>query len=425
MQPGGLAWFQPFHGKGMAIIILLVLINIVNFIDRQLPFILMNSIKIDLGLTDTQIGLMAGLTFAIVYSVMGLPLAWLADRWSPRKVLVIALSFWSVMTALGGLATSFLHLAAARVGVAGAEAASTPTSHAFISRSFAPSRRALTLALFSLGVPIGSTLGLVLGGWINDLANWRVAFFIVGLPGLALAVIAWFVLPELGKTKGEPKLAMPYWGDVAYLFRLRSFRNMALASSLYAIGSYAMNVFASSFFIRVHGLTTAQAGMAFGLAFGLGGGLGTFAGGYFGDKIGLKDPRWRQWIPAIGQLLSAPTAAVTWLCGETWLSIVALILTYFFGLLYFAPSFATAQMLAPDRMRATSSAVLLFCLTLVGSSVGPIVVGKVSDMLVPTYGATSLRYAMALMVVTMLWSAWHYHLAARALPGDLARPAVA
>ena len=411
---------EPLKGSGLLFLSLLALINVVNFIDRQLPFILVSAIKADLQLSDTQIGLMAGLSFALVYSIAGLPLARLADRRSPRLVLTLSLAFWSVMTAASGLVQSFLQLILARTAVAAGEAGSTPAAHALISKLYLPKRRALGLAIFSLGVPLGSTLGLVLGGWINDLTNWRVAFFIVGLPGLVLSAIAWVFLPKL--PKGPTGQAhRPYPKELRLLLGLRSYVHMASASSLFACGSYAMNVFAPAFLMRVHGLSTTKAGLVIGLAFGIGGGAGTFAGGYFADRLGRKDPRWGQWIPMAGQLIAIPAALGTWLVDDTLTCGLLLGLTYFAGLLYFAPTFATAQNLVPDNLRATASAVLLFCLTLVGSSMGPLVVGAASDALAPQYGAASLRYAMSLMVLTIAWSALHFHLAAKALPGDLSR----
>jgi predicted MFS family arabinose efflux permease len=417
---GGLS---PFAGRGLYVILLLALVNVVNFVDRQMPFILIGSIKADLKLTDTQIGLMAGLAFAIVYSFAGLPLARLADRWSPRKVLALSLTIWSLATALTGFAQNFLHMVCSRVAVAGAEAGSTPTGHALIARAYAADRRAIALAIFSCGVPIGTTVGLALGGLINDLANWRVAFFIVGGPGLLLALLAWLTLPEADRTSVPGAASVSYRADIRQLFAMHSFRNMAAASSLYAIGSYAMNVFGPSFLIRVHGLSTTKAGLGFGIAFGLGGAIGTYAGGWLGDRLGRHDVRWRQWVPAIGQFASIPITLGAWLVANTRLSIALLTLTYMLHLLYFACTFATAQMLVPERMRATASAVLLFCLTLLGSSVGPVVIGWVSDALAPTYGNLSLRYAMCLMAITIAWSGWHFHRAALALPQDFARVA--
>jgi predicted MFS family arabinose efflux permease len=281
-------------------------------------------------------------------------------------------------------------------------------------------RRAFALAIFSLGVPLGSMLGLALGGWINDVADWRTAFFVVGLPGLALAFVAWLVLPETS-TPQPAAGGRPDSGGMLALLRLRSFRHMAAGSALYACGSYAINVFAAAFLIRVHGLSTTQAGLAFGLAFGFGGLAGTFLGGVISDSLGQRDPRWRQLVPAIGQLLSCPTALGAWLMPDTGLSIALLALSYVLGLTYYAPTFAAAQQLAREGERATASALLLFCLTFIGSSLGPMAVGWASDRLAPQYGALSLRYALCLMGITILWSAWHFWRASRVLGEDLDR----
>jgi predicted MFS family arabinose efflux permease len=414
--PGG---FDRLGGRAVPVLTVLLLVNVVNFIDRQLPFILMESIKHDLHLSDSEIGLLAGVVFALVYSVAALVLAWISDRWSVRRMLLITLSVWSAFTALSGLARSFDTLLGARMAVSASEAGSTPAAHALISGLFPPRRRAFAVAVFSLGVPLGSMLGLALGGWINDIASWRAAFFVVGLPGLVLALIAWTVLPETARP--EAIADRPGTNGVLALVRLRSFRHMAAASALYACGSYAINVFAGAFLIRVHGLTTTEAGLAFGLAFGFGGLAGTFLGGLVSDALGQRDPRWRLLVPAIGQLLSFPTALGCWLVPNIGLSIALLALTYVLGLTYYAPTFAAAQQLSHPGERATASALLLFCLTFIGSSLGPMIVGWTSDRLAPHYGASSLRYALCLMGITILWSAWHFWRAARVLGEDLHR----
>ena len=408
-------------GRGGFFVGLLLFINIINFVDRQLPFILIGAIKADLNLTDTQIGLMAGLAFAFVYSFAALPLAHAADRWSPRWILTLTLGTWSVMTALSGLAGTFGQLVLARLGVGASEAGSTPTAHALISRLIDPRHRALALALFSLGVPIGSMLGLVLGGWINDVANWRTAFFVVGLPGIAVAVLAWATLPRLPAQRHGAVAPQHFFVTVRRLFAMRSFRHMAIASSFYACGSYAINVFAPAFLMRVHGLTAAQAGLRMGIVFGVGGLIGTFAGGVLADRLARRDERWRQRLPAIGQWLSLPLLVAAWLVPDTSLSVALLTIGYLAGLTYFAPTFAAAQMLVPDQVRATASAILLFCLTLVGSSVGPLVVGRVSDALTGQFGAIALRYALCSMAVTIALSAVFFHLAGRAFVNDLLR----
>jgi predicted MFS family arabinose efflux permease len=266
---------------------------------------------------------------------------------------------------------------------------------------------------------------LSLGGWINDVFNWRAAFLVAGIPGLIVAALIRFVIPDPphaspaqpGAGAGQPG---GFFGTLRWLFTKRSFRHMAAASSLFAIGSYALNIFAAAFLIRIHHVTSAQAGLLFGLAFGLGGFVGTFSGGALGDWLGRRDPRWRQGVPALGLALSAPAALVAFLTPSLALSVACLTLVYFLGLLYLAPTFAAAQSLVPDEIRATVSGVLLFCLTLVGATLGPLMVGFFSDVLAPRYGALSLRYALSLMPVTMIWSALHFALAARELPKDLA-----
>jgi predicted MFS family arabinose efflux permease len=401
-----------FTVRGFWILGLLVSVNILNFLDRLLPSILVNAIRADLGLTDTQIGLMGGVAFAVIYSFASVGLARVADRRSPRAVISISLALWSVATAFSGLAQNFLQLLLARSSVAAGEAGSTPPAHALIARIFPSHRRSLALAIFSLGVPIGATLGLALGGWINDTLNWRAAFFVAGVPGLIVAALVRFAIPDPQHATPRVARAGEFAGTLRSLFSKRSFRHMAAASSLFAIGSYALNVFAAAFLMRIHHVTAAKAGLLFGLAFGLGGLIGTFAGGALGDLLGRRDPRWRQGVPAIGLALSAPTALVGFL-------VPCLTGVYLFGLLYLAPTFAAAQSLVPDESRATVSGVLLFCLTLVGASVGPLLVGMLSDALAPRYGALSLRYALSLMPLTMVWSAVHFALAARALPKDL------
>lgn len=405
--------------QGCLILGVLVSVNILNFLDRLLPSILVEAIRRDLRLSDTQIGLMGGVAFAVVYSFGSIWLARIADRHSPRTVISISLAFWSVATAFSGLAKGFAHLLLARSSVAAGEAGSTPAGHSLIARIFPESSRSVAMAIFSLGVPIGATLGLSLGGWINDAFNWRAAFFVAGVPGLIVAALIRFVIPDPPRsTDGQPSVG-GFLDTLRLLFAKRSFRHMAIASSLFAIGSYAMNVFAAAFLIRIHHVTSAQAGLLFGLAFGLGGLVGTFSGGALGDWLGRRDPRWRQGVPAIGLALSAPTALLAFLTPSVAISVACLTGVYLFGLMYLAPTFAAAQALVPDEIRATVSGVLLFCLTLVGATVGPLLVGFFSDVLAPHYGTLSLRYALSVMPLTMIWSAVHFALAARALPADL------
>lgn len=420
-EAGECSSIEAIGARGLFVLGLLLFVNILNFIDRLLPSILVEAIRADLHLSDSQIGLMGGVAFAVIYSFATIGLARIADRRSPRMVISLSLAFWSLATAVSGLAQGFLQLFAARAAVAAGEAGSTPAAHALIARVFPSRRRSSVMAIFSLGVPIGAMLGLGLGGWISDALNWRAAFFVVGLPGLAVASVLRFVIPDPPHQSPDDARLTRFSSTLRLLFGMRSFRHMAIASSLFAIGSYALNIFAAAFLIRTHHMTATQAGLAFGLAFGLGGLVGTFAGGMLSDWLGKRDPRWRQGVPAVGLALSAPFSLIAFLTPSRTLAVVCLALTYLSGLLYFAPTFAAAQSLVPDRVRATASGVLLFCLTLIGASIGPSMIGLASDLLAPRHGVLSLRYAMSLLPLTMIWSAVHFLLAARALPADLAR----
>ncbi len=402
------------------VLCLLLLVNVLNFVDRLLPSVLVEAIRRDLHLKDTQIGLIGGLAFAVIYSFASVGIARIADRWSPRLVIALSLGIWSFATAISGIAQNFIQLFLARASVAAGEAGSTPAAHAFIARSYTRDRRSLMMAIFSLGVPIGAMLGLTMGGWINDAFNWRTAFFVVGLPGLIVAALIRFVVPEPPPQSTMDAGPERFWGTFRTLFAMRTFRQMVFACSIFGIGSYALNIFAAAFLIRTHHLTAARAGAAFGFAFGVGGFLGTVVGGALSDWLGRRDVRWRQGVPALGVLLSAPTMFVAFTTSSLTVSVTCLMLTYVFGLAYYAPTFACLQSLVPDRVRATAAGILLFFLTLIGASVGPWMVGYFSDLLAPTFGALSLRHAMSFLPITMIWSALHFFLAAKALPKDLA-----
>ncbi|MBW8814221.1 MAG: MFS transporter [Caulobacterales bacterium] len=401
---------------------LLFAVNALNLLDRQLPGILAQSIKADLHLSDTQLGLMGGVAFAVVYAGLGLPLARLADRWSAKWVLAGALAAWSVLTAAGAFAQSFLQLAVARVGVAAGEAGCTPAAHAMISARVAPHRRASAIAVYSLGVPAGAMCGLVLGGWLNDLHDWRFAMLAMGAPGLAVALLFALTVPRDGVA--APPAAATTGGllDAARtLLSLRSYRHMFFAVTIFGVGVYANFQFYPAFLIRVHGLSAGQAGLVLGLMTGLIGGLGTFAGGWVGDRVARVSAGRMLVLPAAGFLLAAPCLLAGLLAPDLRVAVAFLCLPQAAHVMYQAPVYGTAQRLAPPGLKAMATAVLLFGLSLVGASVGPFVAGLASDLLQPRFGAGALRYALCLTAFTDVWAAAHLLLAARALPADLAR----
>lgn len=398
---------------------LLFLINVFNFVDRQLPFILAQSIKRDLHLTDAQLGVMGGVAFAIVYSTLGLPLARLAEKIGSKWVLTGSLVVWSLLTASGGLVTTYSQLVLTRLGVAAGEAGSTPASHALISAYVPERRRSLALAFFGLGVPIGTMIGLVLGGWLGQVMSWQHAMIAIGLPGLGLAVLVALIIREPRWVHDTPDT--PLLPTLRLLLRRRTFWHMAIGIGVYSMGANATIVFVPAFLMRTYGLSTAGAGLSLGFLYGIAGVFGTIAGGWLGDRLGMRDLRWRLWVPALGLMLAVPFTLGAFFAPSATLSVLLLSGPKIANLLYIGPVFVALHSLVPVRARATASAFLLFFNSLIGASLGPLIVGLVSDWLTPTFGPMALRYALCVVVISQAWSATHLWLAARTLAADAAR----
>ncbi|PZQ24622.1 MAG: MFS transporter [Sphingopyxis macrogoltabida] len=379
-------------------LVVLTLINVLNFLDRQLPFILAESIKRDLGLSDTQLGLLGGFAFAVCYSTMALPLGRLADRWSPKAVLGGCILVWSTMTAAGGLARNFAQLAVARVGVAVGEAGCTPAAHALISRRIAPERRGLALGLFSMGVPVGTMLGLVLGGWINDHASWRVALFGAGGAGLVFVLLLLFLVPDARHARtAEP--TPPLAATVRHLFASPAFRALFLAISLSGAAVYATLSFSAPYLIRVHGLTTAQVGLYLGLIQGIGGVVGSYLGGRAFDRAMANGRRHTLRAPALSMIFAAPAAALCWFAPNTTIAVLCFVPILMAYVFFIPASFGMAHIIAGTGRQAVASSVLMIGVGLLGASVGPLVVGMASDMLRPQLGTASLQWALLFVAV--------------------------
>ena len=407
---------------------LLLLVYVCNMIDRQILSILLEPIKKDLQLSDTSLGFLSGIAFALFYTIAGIPIARWADQRTRRPLIVVGLALWSGMTMFSGLAQSFLHLALARVGVGIGEAACTPPSHSLLSDYFPRERRGTALSIYSLGVPLGIMLGYMTGGWMNEFFGWRSAFFVVGLPGLILAVIVHFSLRELprGYADGVPTPLQPHHDSLTQVFRfmwqLRSFRHMAAAAALSAICAYGQAVFAAPFLMRVHGMTsTGELGMWLGIIWGIAGGIGTFLGGTVADRLaGGREERWYLWLPATATLLVIPCAVLFYLWPEVRTALFLSIPLPALSIMYLGPTFAMAQGLVKPHMRATASAVLLFFINLFGLGLGPQLVGILSDALTPSYGIEAIRYALLIIVcVSSGWAVFHYLRAATTIRDDL------
>jgi MFS family permease len=398
---------------------LLLLVNIFNFIDRQLPFILAQAIKRDLQLSDTQIGLLGGVAFSLLYPFLGLPLARMADRYGHKLVLGISLLVWSAITSLTGFSMNFAQLCAARIGVSIGEAGATPAGHALIAAHYPLHRRGLPLALFSLGVPIGSMLALVLGGWIMTTVGWRGAFVWAGLPGLILALLMFLFVREPTNVVEERSPNVGMWQTTRRLLGKPTFRQLAFAMGPYSMSANAMIVFTPAFLMRSHHLDTLHTGLWLGLIYGTAGVAGVMTGGVVADRLGTRDPRWRVWAPALAMLVAVPCTLFAWMVGSTALCIALLVVPKFCNLVYPAPIFAAAQTLVPRNARAVVSSLLLLFNSFIGLAFGPLLVGVLSDHLAPRFGDDALRYALLAIPVLQLWSVLHFALAAPHLTNDI------
>ncbi len=403
---------------------LLCLVYVVNFVDRQILAILLQSIKQDLGLTDTQLGLLSGTTFGIFYATLGVPIARLADRFSRKWVMTICLVLWSGFTALCGSAGGFLTLLLYRTGVGVGEAGGSPPAHSIISDYFPPERRATALAVFSLGVPLGILVGFLVGGWLDQTLGWRSAFVVVGLPGLLLAVVVALVLrePPRGHSEGlQSTGASPSALTVIrFLWRSRSFRHLSFASGLYAFVGYSVITWAPSFLIRSHQMSSGEVGAWLALIVGVGGGIGNYFGGVLADRWAQHDLRGRVWVPALAVGAGFPFSVGIFTAESTGVALALLAAPTMLGLMYQAPTFAVTQFLATPKMRATAAAVLLFVINIIGLALGPWATGALSDWLTPTYGDDSLRWALLVVSCLLAWSSLHFWLSSRTLRDDLA-----
>lgn len=413
---------------GSYVLGLLTLCYIMNVIDRSTILAAsLQAIKREFGASDFQMGILSGLPFALFYSILGIPIAAWADRSSRRNVLAVAVALWSAMTTLCGFAVSFATLFLSRIGTAIGEAGGSPPSHALISDYFPKVRRGTAFAIYALAVPVGTSIGSAFGGWGNLHLGWRMTFIVVGLPGLALAILVRLTVLEAprGYSDGVPRAAnaveTPGMVEVLrFLWRRRSFRHLCLATALHSVVWYAGGSWNNAFLQRSHHMTVAQAGY-FISVFAAIGALGTFAGGYAADRLSRKrnDRRWYLWIPGLATLAMVPFQFVSYLGVDRTAVLPSFALMAFFAAVFFGPSFAMTQALATLRMRSVATSVLLFIQTLIGQGIGPSLVGYVSDFLKASLGTSSLRYALVLVGLVNLWAAFHYVWGARSLRQDL------
>jgi predicted MFS family arabinose efflux permease len=387
----------------------------VNFMDRQIVAILGEPIRRELGLSDTQLGLLYGFAFAVVYSTAGIPIARWADRADRARIINASLVVFSLFTMACGLAASYLQLLLARVGVAMGEGGTNPASHSLIADLYPESRRGTAMAVFALGPNVGILLGFGFGGVIGQAWGWRTALLVAGAAGLLLAALSAWLLRDPGRRTPPAAAPAGTGASLRSLFRHRAMPHVFIGGTLMGTAAYAAIAWLPAFLIRSHGFGTAGAGLALALLLGVVGAAGTLLGGVLADRLGARDPAWRLRVVSVAMLAAVLFWPAALLLPHSAAALACLVVPAAVLCFYLAPTFAAVQSLADPAARALAAAVLLLVSSLVSLGAGPLLVGVLSDALRPAHGADSVRLGLLVVVPLMVWSAAHYYAASRTL----------
>jgi predicted MFS family arabinose efflux permease len=405
------------------VLVILTLVYVVNYLDRQIIGILSVPIKAEFHLTNLELGLLNGPAFALVYATLGIPIAVFADRVNRRNIIAVSLAMFSVMTVLCGYTVHFWQLLLARFGTGIGEAGTGPSINAIIADLYPPQKRASALAFYAAGLNVGLLFAFFGGGWIAQHYGWRHAFLAAGIPGLVLVLLLLFTVKEpprgyverLANSGETPSL----WDVARYLWRQRSFRWFSVGTAMSSFGGYAGIAFIPLFLSTSHHMTLPEIGLALSVLIGIFGAIGTYFGGFFADRYGKKDVRWNMYVPIIAAFITVPFVPVFYLSSSTSIALAAGVMPALTGAAYVGPAFAMTQALVPLRMRVRATAILLFVLSFVGYAPAALIVGWISDLLQPVLGSDALRYAMLTGIVTGLAGAFCYWQAARTLRQDI------
>jgi MFS family permease len=398
--------------------LLLLLAYVLNFLDRQILGILNAPIKAELHLTDTEFGAIGGLAFALLYSVLGLPLAYLADRTKRSWVIAGSLAVWSGFTALCGLAGSYWQLFAFRLGVGIGEAGGVAPSYALIADYFPAHRRARALAIYSLGIPLGLAGGALIGAYLTAWISWRAAFVVMGVLGLLLAPVMLVYVRDRPRSRASVAEQVPISKVFAILARKPSFWLLAFASSSSSLIGYALALWTPAVMMRSFGLELVPTGQFLASLLLIGGSAGVFGGGWLADRLGTRNRAWYGWLPAAAWVVAAFAWALGLMAPSLWVAWPLLLVGNALNILWLGPVITAVQHLAPPRMRSTASGSFLLINNLVGLGIGPLLIGRVSDALKSTYGVDSLRNAAVAGTAFYLLAALLMLFAARWLQSD-------
>ena len=408
------------------VLAVLLAVYILNYLDRQLVSILAEPIKKDLGLSDTQLGLVTGFMFALFYTAFGVPVAWLADRAHRVRIIAGACALWSLFTGACGFAGSFAAMAAARIGVGVGEAGGVPPSYAVLSDYFPPKRRGLAMGLYSLGIPIGTFLGGAYGAWAAGRWGWRGAFVGLAIPGVLTAIALLLVVREPargaldeGAKKGEGGL--PLGASIAEFVKSATLMLVTFGCALSAVVGYSLQSWSPAFLMRVQHASLHEVGSFYSPLIGLCVAAGIFGSGWIVDRLGARNPRAYPLVPAGAFVLAFPLYLLALRAPDWKTSVLLLAIPQGLTFTYLAPAVAVVQNLVPPGRRAVASAMLLFVLNLLAVGCGPLYVGAVSDWAKPMYGTESLRIALYALIPFFVLGVGCNYAASLAIKKRLAR----
>lgn len=403
------------------VLIVSVFVGACSTLDRQILTMLVEPIRKEFQLSDQQVGLITGLAFALVYVLAAIPAARLADRWSRRGVVALAVSAWSFMTVVCGFAQSFLQLFLARIGVGLGEAGGSAPIQALISDYFPQKQRGTALSIYLLGAPVGMGAGLAFGGWALAEYGWRWAFILAGIPGLIIGPLVFLTIREVraGLADGvKQTFDQPSFGEtIRTLWNIRTLPLMMLAATIQALIGMGMHAWIPAFLERSHGLGSVEIGAKLGAFVATGSILGHLCGGPLADILGRRDIRWHLWTPIIAGMLACGAAAIAF-TGPVAYAFPLLGVQVFLTGLFAAPMIYISTTLAPVWARATSAACSMFIINLIGLGLGPVAIGRLSDLLRPSYGDESLRIALLCSLLVVIPAAVCFLLASRTYKAD-------
>jgi len=418
----------------------LLVIYAFSTIDRVILSIVQESVKNELGLTDFELGMLGGPAFIVLYTLSSLPIARLAEKRNRIAIVAAGAALWSAKTTACGFAQGYMHLFWARLTVGLGEASCVPASQAILSDTFPPERRGAAFGIYGLAIPIGTVVASVVAGYIAANANWRMAFWVLGIPGLLAALFLFLTVKDPGRQRSA-SAAPSFVEAMKILAHKRTFWHMSAGGALIAVFSYPLGQFLPSFMIRNYGLDMASASYAFGFIFSVSVGVGTFLGGFLSERLTPLRPAAMTWLPAVGALLALPLYGLAFLQSSPMIGLLFLGLAPMLHMFWFACLYAVGQNVSPSNMRATASGLLLTIFNLVGYGIGPPLVGKLADVFaaqrIAAAGLTQeactagpqlaacasasgegLRLAMLCSLVFLAWAAAHFLLARRTYVKD-------